>query len=95
MSVYLISYDLNKTKDYPKLYEFISGFKNLIRPLDSVLIIDTPLTESQLNQMFNQVLDNDDTYLIIKVAHPSAGRLNQKYWDWLNAHLEECIPRTP
>lgn len=85
--VYLVSYDLNKIKDYKKLYEAISKLGNFIHPLDSLFLVNTSLTHAQLTKIIDDAVDKDDTYLVMRAYPPSGGRLDKKYWDWLNANF--------
>lgn len=85
--VYLISYDLNKIKNYPKLYDAINKLGNFIHPLDSLFLINTTLTCDKLVKIIGDAVDKNDTYLIMQVAQPSGGRLDEKYWKWINANL--------
>lgn len=68
MSTYLISYDLNKHKDYPALYEAIKAIsKNWCHPLDSTWFVVTELSASQIRDRILKAIDLDDDLIVSRM----------------------------
>lgn len=82
--VYLISYDLHKMKNYPKLHEKIQSLGNCIRPLESLWLVDSSLSIGQINDIVSGVIDNDDNYYITTINNSGAGILSKELWQWIN-----------
>lgn len=91
MSVYLISYDLNKPgQDYSSLYEAIKNLGAWWHYLDSTWLVDTSLTSSQISNHLNSIIDKNDCLLIIRVTNDYAGWLPEKAWAWLRSHMRKA-----
>lgn len=87
MSVYVVSYDLNKTgKDYKGVFEVLKSF-GYCKYLDSTWLISTNLTASQVWDKLEPHIDKDDCLLIIKVTAEYHGWLPTEAWDWIKKHL--------
>jgi len=85
LNLILISYDLHKpAKDYPDLYTAIQGLGEWAHPLESVWLVYTSMTTSQVNSAIAKIVDNDDSYFVMPVTQTAVGRLPQTIWDWLN-----------
>lgn len=76
MALYLISYDLIKTKDYPKLHEAIRNFGTYCRPLESTWIIETTETSTNIRDYCMKYIDQDDKLLVVKLADGMAAWYN-------------------
>ncbi|THC39082.1 hypothetical protein C2862_24645 [Massilia sp. Mn16-1_5] len=90
MAVYIISYDLNKQKNYPALYDAIkSAGTNWCHPMDSTWLVVSSATSSVIRDHIARAMDKDDSLLVCKVAKgDSAWRgLSQQVSDWLKANL--------
>lgn len=88
MTVYCVSYDLNKAgQNYNALYEELKKSPGWCHPLDSTWLISTHETADQLSNRIRAHLDNNDSLLVIKVIHPYAGWLPEKTWEWINQHV--------
>lgn len=88
--VHLITYDLNKTKDYPQLYQAIKGLGDWIRDpdLDSVWFVSTSLDANQTNERLLQHIDQDDRIFVTRLySGEYAGWLNKELWPWISAQL--------
>jgi len=85
MTVYCVSYDLNKSgQNYVGLYEELKKYDN-IHPLDSTCFVSTTETPTQVAAKLRARMDANDYMIVIKVSKPYDGWLSQTYWDWLNA----------
>ena len=85
----MITYDLNKVKDYQKLYNAIEALGETKRDknLDSVRFISTSYTPTQASEYIRSATDNDDTYFICRIrSGERAGWMNKDVWDWIHSH---------
>lgn len=88
MSVYCVSYDLNKAgQNYNALYEELKKSPGWCHPLDSTWLISTRETAQQLSDRLRRHLDNNDTLLVIAVTKEYAGWLPKNTWDWIKQHI--------
>ncbi len=87
MSVYLISYDLIREKDYSRLHDKIRSLSGTwCKPLESTwLIVTNKLSSSEICDQLLTAVDDDDKLLVCKIeAGDSAWRLfNEKADDWM------------
>lgn len=87
--VLMITYDLNKVKDYQKLYRAIGALGETKRDtnLDSVWFVSTSHTPVQASEHIRSATDGDDTHFICKIrSGERAGWMNKDVWDWINSH---------
>ena len=85
----MITYDLNKVKDYAKLYRAIGALGQTKRDnnLDSVWFVSTPYTPNQVTNFLRNHTDDDDRYFVCKInPGESAGWIQRDVWDWINTH---------
>lgn len=88
MSVYCVSYDLNKAgQNYNALYDELKKSPGWCHPLDSTWLISTRETAQQLSDRLRNHLDNNDTLLVIGVTKEYSGWLPQTTWDWMRQHI--------
>jgi hypothetical protein len=90
MAVYIISYDLNKQKNYPALYEAIKGAgTNWCHPMDSTWLIVSNAGSAAIRDHIARAMDQDDSLLVCKVERgDSAWRgIMPEASDWLKANL--------
>jgi hypothetical protein len=94
MSIYLVTWDLNKEKpNYAtartKFLTKIDEYENIKdSSLDSVRFINTSWSASQISSDLREALDNNDSLFISKlVSGDYSGWLSQSVWDWINARL--------
>ncbi|HAT3956512.1 TPA: hypothetical protein I9Y43_005207 [Kluyvera ascorbata] len=84
MSVYCVSYDLNKAgQNYNALYEELKGSNGWWHYLDSTWLISSNETATQLSDRLRKHLDSNDNLLVIGVTNDYAGWLSQEAWDWI------------
>lgn len=85
MASFLITYDLKKTKDYPRLWEALRSL-GACRPLLSVWVVKSGQTVQQLATTLQRFVDHDDKLLVVQLSGP-----------WWSAHLSEaelqCLDR--
>jgi hypothetical protein len=87
MSVYLVTYDLNKPgKDYKGILENIKKF-SWARLSESSYAIDSFLSASDLYGQFKPHLDSGDNLYIVKLEAQYFGQGPQEVNQWLAEHL--------
>lgn len=80
--VYLITYDLNKNKNYAKMYEAIKSCSiDFWHFLDSVWIIKSNLSLEIVQGTINASKDGDDWFVVTPVTREIMGWLPQSEWD--------------
>lgn len=94
MSVYLVTWDLNKEKpNYAdarvKFLARVNQYENTRdAALDSVRFVSTTQTADQLSDSLRTALDNNDRIIVTKlVSGNHQGWLAKDVWDWINARL--------
>lgn len=94
MSVYLVTWDLNKEKlNYERArQEFITnleGFENTKDSgLDSVRFISTDWDVHKVSDDLRSKLDDNDRLFVVEIKNGNhQGWLSEKVWDWINARL--------
>lgn len=87
--VLMITYDLNKVKDYQRLYSAIGRLGETKRDpnLDSVWFVSSVYTPSQASQLIRQATDGDDTHLVTVIRQGERdGWMNKEVWGWIQDH---------
>ena len=69
MSLYFLTYDLRKSKNYQTLYDELNNF-NAVRILDSTWCFNrTNTTAKDLRDYFKKYMDNDDGLMVSEVTN--------------------------
>jgi len=90
MTVYCVSYDLNKTgQNYSALYEELKKSSSWWHYLDSTWLIYTSETADQLSERLLKHTDQNDRLLVIKVVKSYQGWLNEEAWKWIREHVTD------
>ncbi len=88
MTAFLISYDLKKPgRDYSRLYETIKGLGTWCHYLESVWIVSSSETPSQIWGSLNSHIDENDRLIIIEVRDNVSGWLPQDAWTWITRNV--------
>ena len=94
MSVYLVTWDLNKERSgyaqaRANLIARLSQYEHIKDPgLDSVWFISTDWSASEIDTDLRKHMDSDDRIIVTKLASGGhQGWLDKKIWDWINAKL--------
>jgi hypothetical protein len=66
MSLYLISYDLKKVKNYPRLYECLNGWKAQ-RILESLWLANLKGPCTAIRDILTGHIDGDDELVVIEL----------------------------
>lgn len=84
MARYIVTYDLVNRRDYTPLIEKIKSYRQWAHPLESVWIIITDDTSSQLRDSLSDFIDKDDKLLIMKTTQGASWiGLNNNVSDWI------------
>lgn len=84
MASYLISYDLIKNKDYPKLHEAIKKLGNYQRILESTWVVASTSTSADIRDYCKSFMDSDDKLFVAKLNGEMAWRkLPSNISNWL------------
>lgn len=84
MSSFLISYDLISDKDYSKLYEAIRNYGSFAHVLESVWIIKSSASSSEIRDNLKSYLDSDDKLFVARLTGESAWKnLSKEVSDWI------------
>lgn len=88
MTVYCVSYDLNKAgQNYNALYEELKESSSWWHYLDSTWLIYTSETADQLSKRLLIHTDKNDHILVIKVVKEYQGWLTEDAWKWIREHV--------
>ncbi|MCQ0093543.1 CRISPR-associated endonuclease Cas2 [Roseovarius sp. M141] len=85
MPLYLVSYDLNKAKNYQKLWDEMDRLGGH-KPLESVYFLDvTSTTATVLRDHLKPFIDEDDQLIVVPFdQRPSTFRAKQGTQEWLD-----------
>lgn len=88
--VLLITYDLNKVKDYKRLYQAIGALGETKRDasLDSVWFVSTNHTPDQASDYLRKATDSDDHHIVTRLRNGDhQGWMSKEVWEWINVRL--------
>lgn len=84
MSSFIISYDLISDKDYSKLYEAIRNYGSYAHVLESVWIIKSSSSSSNIRDNLISYIDSDDKLFVAKLTGESAWKnLSKEVSNWI------------
>ena len=88
MTVYQISYDLNRPgQDYNAVIDAIKDLGAWAHPLKSMWFVDTQLTASGLYDVMRKFIDGSDRLFISRVTADHAGWMDSEVVEWLKGRL--------
>jgi hypothetical protein len=94
MSWYVVSYDLRRetsSYDWKHLYEVLKGAVDYCWPLQSIWIIETPRTPSEIVTILYSagVLDDNDGVIVLEITGIGDYRrvASQEVANWLDARI--------
>lgn len=92
MTVYLVTWDLNKEKpNYAlaraQLIARLDQYENIKDPgLDSVWFVSTDWSAQEVSDDLQKKIDKNDRLIVVSLTSRSYnGWLSQKVWDWVDA----------
>lgn len=87
MTVYSVSYDLNKAgQNYKDLIAEIKSFNGYCKVMDSYWFVCSNGNASAISERLKKHMDNNDSLLVIETSTNRQGWLNKDIWDWLKQH---------
>ncbi|MGD9808241.1 MAG: hypothetical protein AB7E76_09930 [Deferribacterales bacterium] len=91
MSVYNITYDLNRTgQDYNNVINTIKSHYNWCHYQKSAFLVETRETAEQIYRRLAPFFDKNDRLLIINVCGYKAGWLDKEVNDWIMKYVPAC-----
>jgi hypothetical protein len=94
MSVYLVTWDLNKQKSNynearQNLISHLERYQHIKDPgLDSVWFLESIATADAIDSDLRTKMDTNDRIMVTKLnAGQHQGWLSQEVWEWINARL--------
>ena len=90
LRTFLISYDLRAPgRDYTKLYEALKRLANgYSRPLESVWLIRSARSASEIRDELGKYIDGNDGLLVIEVVkHWATTRIANEQTQWMKGHI--------
>jgi hypothetical protein len=84
--LYQISYDLNKEKNYDKLYEGIKSYADYCKVLLSMWAISTNQTAQKVHDKLKLLIDNDDHIFISEINANRQGWVPDDAAKWFKTH---------
>ena len=85
MNRILISYDLvSPGRNYDDLYDYLTSFPKWARPLESVWVVKTKKSYSQVKtEIVNNYLDSNDKLLVVDITGSASSWHNIPDKDWI------------
>jgi hypothetical protein len=84
MSVYLVTYDLKAPgRNYQPVHDYLRSFPDWCKGLESVYLIDTPMTSVQIRDALLTKVDANDKFFVVRIT-ADWGSLRYYCADWLN-----------
>lgn len=88
MNKYIVSYDLIKVRDYKDVHEKLKSFGGWARPLESVWVIKSSLTISEVRDEMQKVLDSDDKLIVMELTgNWGTYNISKNVTDWLKDNI--------
>jgi hypothetical protein len=85
MFSYIISYDLIADKDYNSLYKAIRDYGSFAHILESVWIINSSSSSTDIRDNLKSYIDNNDKLFVAKLDGESAWwNLSKEVSDWIH-----------
>ena len=85
MYSYIISYDLISNKDYDSLYKAIRNYGSYAHVLESVWIVKSSSSSTDIRDNLKSYIDNDDKIFVAKLSGQSAWwNLSKEVSDWIH-----------
>lgn len=91
MHTILVSYDLRSPgKDYSRLWEHLRSYSTRCKPLESLWLVKTSKTATEVRDAAKQHIDINDKLLVIDVTGDAAAwttTLPSEVSDWIKSNL--------
>ncbi|MDF2495072.1 hypothetical protein [Sphingomonas sp.] len=84
MAVYLVTYDLKAPgRSYQPVHDYLRSFPDWCKGLESVYLIDTTLSTTQVRDALRAKVDGNDKLFVVRITR-DWGSVNYGCGDWLN-----------
>lgn len=90
MQTILISYDLRKPgRNYENLYEYLKSYEKWAKPLESLWLIKTSLSPTDVRDIALEHIDTNDGLFVVDVTNRSTAWIGipKKVSDWIKENL--------
>ena len=87
MATYLVSYNLNKETNRPKIVDEVMASAGFAKLGGSDYAISTVETPSQVHTRFKKHLDENDDFYVITLSGPWTGYGPKNVIDWLEGEI--------
>ncbi len=88
MSTFIITYDLISDKDYSKLYEAIKNYGYYAHLLESIWIIKSSTSSTDIRDNLKNYIDDDDKIFVAKLTRECAWKnLSKEVSDWIHNNV--------
>jgi len=87
MSIFLLTYDLNKEIKRPPIVQEVKKSPYWAQLSESSYSIDTAETVAQVRTRFARYIDSNDSFYVIKLSAPWGGQGPKEVNDWLAQRL--------
>lgn len=89
MAYHLVTYDLVKRKDYPKLWDELKRLGG-VKPQDSAWFVDINNTAAELRDHLAQFIDGDDRLMVVEFSkRPRWTKMYTPAIAWIQARFGE------
>ena len=89
MGLYIASYDLHNQRTYQPVWDKLGSW-GAVRLLESLWLVKSALTASEIRDALQAVADSDDSVAVVELkagCYWSATRAKQAGVDWLKKHI--------
>lgn len=89
MKTYLVSYDLINKKKYAQLADTLKTYSAWAKPLESVWLIRSNESASDIRHDLKMELDNDDKLIVIEVTNMfwATYNISAKVTEWMKIYF--------
>ncbi|MBC68732.1 MULTISPECIES: hypothetical protein [Acinetobacter] len=88
MTVYSVSYDLNKSgQKYDELIKEIKSFDGWCHAMDSYWFVCSSQSAAQVYERLRKHTDDNDDLFVMQTSKECQGWLSKTVWEWINKHI--------
>ncbi|MDC4817776.1 hypothetical protein QDT73_16230 [Acinetobacter baumannii] len=92
MTVYSVSYDLNKEgQNYENLIAEIKNFNGYCKVMKSYWFVCSNDSAESVSNRLRQHIDNNDYLLVMEISTNRQGWLNKDVWAWLKQNERSSV----
>ena len=88
MTVYSVSYDLNKQgQDYKGLIDSLQSFDGYCKVMKSYWFVCSNGSADEVYNILRQYIDENDRILVMEVSKNHRGWLDKSVCEWISKHI--------